>query len=433
MDYKVYTLHNYRNLPQIDQLTEAQKFAIDVVGRVLPFKTNNYVTNELIDWNHFEDDPIFNLNFPSKEMLKARHFNKMADIINLGASREQVRQLANQIRAQLNPHPAGQLRHNVPEFKGERLSGIQHKYRETVLFFPNQGQTCHAYCTFCFRWPQFTGMKELKFGMKQADLLTAYIKAHPEVSDLLFTGGDPLIMNATTLGTYINALLETPLPHLQNIRMGTKALSFWPYRFLTDKDADELIRLFEKIIQSGRHLTIMAHFSHPRELQTQAVKDAIQRIRNTGAQIRTQSPVLNHINAHPNIWADMWKEQVKLGMVPYYMFVPRETGAQQYFALPLIKLYHIFREAYQQVSGIARTVRGPSMSAHPGKIQILGTSMIYGEKVFVLRFIQGRDPEWVLKPFFARYNPYAMWIDDLKPAFGESAFFYEKDSYPHYV
>jgi len=130
----------------------------------------------------------------------------------------------------------------------------------------------------------------------------------------------------------------------------------------------------------------------------------------------------------------MWNKQVKLGLIPYYMFVPRETGAQEYFALPLAQIYNIFRQAYNQVSGIARTVRGPSMSAHPGKIQILGTTYIHGEKLFVLTFLQGRDPKWVMKPFFARYNPYALWIDDLEPAFGESDFFYEKDiNAPQYV
>jgi len=163
------------------------------------------------------------------------------------------------------------------------------------------------------------------------------------------------------------------------------------------------------------------------ELETPAVQEAIRRIRNTGAEIRTQSPILNNINAEASVWARMWRQQVNLGMIPYYMFVVRDTGAQHYFGITLENAWRIFREAYQKTSGLARTVRGPSMSATPGKVQILGVSEIQNEKVFVLRFLQGRNPDWVHRPFFARYNPDAIWLDDLEPAFGESEFFFETE------
>ena len=171
----------------------------------------------------------------------------------------------------------------------------------------------------------------------------------------------------------------------------------------------------------------MAHFNHPRELQTDAVQEAIRRIRNTGAQIRTQSPIMKHINDSASAWSEMWKEQVRLGCIPYYMFLARDTGAQDYFAVELERAWKIYRDAYQQVSGIARTVRGPSMSATPGKVQVLGVTEVMGKKVFALRFIQGRNPDWVGKPFFAEYNPEAVWLDDLEPAFGKEHFFYEEE------
>ncbi|RMF32346.1 MAG: lysine 2,3-aminomutase, partial [Bacteroidetes bacterium] len=211
------------------------------------------------------------------------------------------------------------------------------------------------------------------------------------------------------------------------IRIGTKSLSYWPYKYLTDRDADDLLRLFERIVKQGYHLAFMAHFNHPHELKTEAVRRAIARIRSTGAQIRTQAPIMRHINDRPALWKEMWMEQVKLGCVPYYMFIARDTGAQHYFAVKLERAWNIFRKAYQQVSGLARTVRGPSMSAYPGKVQILGISQVAGEKVFVLRFLQGRNPDWVHRPFFARYNPDAIWLDDLEPAFGEPCFFFEEE------
>ena len=305
------------------------------------------------------------------------------------------------------------------------MDGVQHKYRETVVFFPSHGQTCHAYCTFCFRWPQFTGMEHLKFASRETQLLVEYIADNPEITDVLFTGGDPLTMKANILKNYITPLLEANLPHLRHIRIGSKALSYWPYRFLTDDDSAELLDLFREVRRAGKHLAFMAHFNHPAELEGPIVKEAIGRILETGAVIRTQSPILRHINDSPDVWAEMWRRQVALNCIPYYMFVARNTGAQQYFSVPLEHTWNIFRKAYQQISGICRTVRGPIMSCFPGKIQILGVAEVPREKLFVLRMIQGRNPDWADRPFFAEYDEDAVWHTDLKPAFGDAKFFYQ--------
>jgi len=427
MNYKSYMLHNFRSIPQVQNLPNELVEAIDIVGSVLPFKTNNYVVENLINWDNVPEDPLFILTFPQKGMLRPRHYQKIERLIKQGASKSEIKIAADEIRLELNPHPAGQLEHNVPLMDGEKILGMQHKYRETVLFFPGQGQTCHAYCTFCFRWPQFVGMDELKFASKQAELLVKYVSENEEVTDVLFTGGDPLIMKTKILEAYISPLLEANLNNLRHIRIGTKALAYWPFRFLTADDADDLLKLFKDVKLAGKHLAFMAHFNHPEELENKAVADAIERILETGAVIRTQSPVLKHINDSPEIWAEMLKKQVQLGCIPYYMFVARNTGADHYFSIPLIDVWKLFRGAYQLVSGICRTVRGPSMSCLPGKMQILGVNEIGEEKVFTLRFIQGRHPDWVAKSFFAKYDEYATWYTDLKPALGEEKFFFQDE------
>jgi len=421
---KTYTLTNFRDLPQIQEMSSEIQFEMEVVGNVLPFKTNNYVVEQLIDWKNIPKDPMFVLTFPQKNMLLPHHYEKMASTLKEGADRKKIQDVANEIRLQLNPHPAGQMELNVPTLNdGTKLYGMQHKYKETCLFFPSQSQTCHAYCTFCFRWPQFVGMDEMKFAMKEGEQLVQYLKEHPEISDVLFTGGDPMIMKAKIFSTYIDTLLEADLPNLKTIRIGTKALSYWPYKFLTDDDAKESLEIFERITNKGIHVAIMAHFNHLVELSTGSVKIAIKVVRKTGAQIRTQSPLLAHINDDANMWAEMWKKQVQLGCIPYYMFVVRDTGAQDYFGVPLVRAFEIFSEAYKKVSGLGRTVRGPSMSATPGKVLVDGIPTINGKKVISLRFIQGRIPDWVQKPFFAEYDEKAIWLDDLKPAFEEKFFF----------
>ncbi len=382
------------------------------------------MVEKLIDWRNYHEDPLFLLNFPQKEMLLPHHFDELGEAVKKG-DRDRIKSIVRDIHFSMNPHPAGQLKYNVPTIDGVKLKGIQHKYHETVLVFPKRGQTCHAYCTFCFRWPQFTGYSELKMGLSDIKVLLEYLKCHPEVTDILFTGGDPLVIKTKGLEEFILPVIESELPGLQNIRIGTRVLTYWPNRFLTDDDSVELLHLFRRIVRSGKHLAIMAHFNHPRELETEEVQEAIARIRETGAEIRTQSPVLRNINDDPDIWVQMWHRQVELGCIPYYMFIVRDTGAQHYFGVPLVEAFEIFRDAYRRVSGLARTVRGPSMSATPGKVMITGTPEIYGEKVISLTMIQARNPEWVLRPFFANYDEDALWIDDLRPAFGKDYFFFE--------
>ncbi|AOJ64900.1 lysine 2,3-aminomutase [Burkholderia ubonensis] len=425
--FKPYTRHTIAQSPQWQRLPGELREAVDVVSRVLPFRVNPYVLNELIDWDNVPDDPIYRLTFPHRDMLRDDEYAAIRDLVHDGADEARIESVVRQIRLRMNPHPAGQLTHNVPYLDGVPLSGLQHKYRETVLFFPSAGQSCHAYCTFCFRWPQFVGMDELKFDARTSQELVSYLRRHPEVTDILVTGGDPLVMNARSLAEYLEPLLTPEFGHIQNIRIGTKSVAYWPQRFVSDKDADDLLRVFEKVVASGRNLAIMGHYNHPRELQHPIAQQALRRIIGTGASVRIQAPLIRHINEDPAGWAELWTTGVRLGAIPYYMFVERDTGPSDYFKLPLARAYEIFQAAYRSVSGLARTVRGPSMSAFPGKVMVDGIVELAGEKVFALQLLQSRNPEWVRRPFYAKFDPHATWFDELVPAFGEKAFFFQEE------
>jgi KamA family protein len=426
--FKPYTRQTINQAPQWQLLSNELREAVQVVSRVLPFRTNQYVMEELIDWTDIPNDPIYRLTFPHRDMLAPAEYSHLKDLVLEKKDEAAIEAAVRAIRMRMNPHPAGQLTHNVPFLDGRPVSGLQHKYKETVLFFPSAGQTCHAYCTFCFRWPQFVGMDDLKFDAKESNELVAYLKQHPEVTDVLITGGDPLIMNTRSLAGYIEPLLAPELAHIQNIRIGTKSVSYWPQRFVTDKDSDDLMRLFEKVVAAGKNLAIMGHYNHPAELRPAIAQRAVKRIVSSGATLRMQAPLIRHINEDPKGWAELWTTGVRLGAIPYYMFVERDTGPSHYFQLPLAKAYEIFQAAYQTVSGLARTVRGPSMSAFPGKVVIDGIVDIGGEKVFALQFLQARNPDWVRRPFYAKFDPAATWLHELKPAFGAKKFFFEEDS-----
>jgi KamA family protein len=428
LPFKVYTQRDLDRIGALARLSPEQRFEMKVVSSVLPFRVNQYVIDELIDWNRVPDDPIFQLTFPQRDMLAPEHYERIAALLCAEADKTELEQAIADVRHALNPHPADQMEMNMPRDEhGNRLDGIQHKYRETVLFFPSQGQTCHSYCSFCFRWAQFVGDKELRIAASEAKTLHDYLRRHPHVSDLLLTGGDPMVMKARHLRDYIEPLLAPEFDHIQTIRIGTKALTFWPHRFLGADDADELIALLERVVAAGKHVALMAHYNHWKELDTEAAQAAIRRVRATGAVIRAQGPLVAHINDDPAVWAKMWRLQVRLGITPYYFFVERDTGARNYFEVPLARAWEIYREAMEQVSGLGRTARGPSMSASSGKVEIQGVAEIAGEKVFVLRFIQGRNPDWVQRPFFARFDDKATWLHHLKPAFGEQKWFWEDE------
>jgi KamA family protein len=390
---------------------------IKLAGLIFPFKVSPYYVDELVDWEaaNVREDPFYKLIFPTMDMLEGHHQDKLRAAKATGDPALLIKVVA-EIREDLNPHPAGQKELNAP--KEDKLTGVQHKYSETVLVFPAAGQTCHAYCTYCFRWAQFIGDDELRFAQKDANSLFDYIGVHPEVSDILMTGGDPMIMKTKSLAQYLEPLTDPNfLPHLKNIRIGTRALTFWPQRFTTDADADELITLLRKVREVGkRHVAIMAHLGHDRELSTDKFKAAVNRIQKEAfATIRSQSPIMRGINDNSEVWARKWRKEVSMGIIPYYMFMARDTGAQKYFDVPMVKAQRLYSDALRNCSGLIRTARGPSMSCTPGKVEVTGVEEIFGHKAFVLRFLQCRDANWIGRTFFAKYDEKAVWYDDLEP------------------
>lgn len=420
-----YTSQKLLEIPEVSRIPSDLLDGICLAAMVFPFKVNSYALDHLINWAEVPDDPMFRLLFPHPDMLDDEDIALLSTLVRDQASPVEVDRAVLAIRARLNPHSSDQIA-NVPILQGRAAHGIQHKYENTVLFFPKQGQTCHSYCTFCFRWPQFVSSEAVKFESDDAVLLHSYLRSNGAVTDLLLTGGDPLVMNARRLRGYLEPLLSRDLSHVKNIRLGTKSLSYWPYRYLAGADAQELLDLIERLVSGGKHVAIMAHINHWREMAPAPFQEAVYRLRQAGAVIRTQSPLLRHINDAPEVWSKTWTEQVRQGMVPYYMFIERDTGPSRYFGIPLSRALHIFNEASTGISGICKTARGPVMSAGPGKVQIVGVIEVCGRKHFVLTFLQARDSSWLGRPFLAEYSETAQWLDQLVPADGGRSFFYEK-------
>ncbi|MER5299644.1 radical SAM protein [Streptomyces lasiicapitis] len=387
---------------------------VEVVSQVLPFKVSGHVIDHLVDWKSAPDDPLYRLLFPHRDMIDPAHFRAVERALGDPVA---LRGAVAAVRDALNPHPGEQLTRNIPRHDdGDQVEGVQHKYAQTALVFPRHGQTCHAYCSYCFRWAQFVGDPGLRIADDGPRRVTDYLRRHPEVSDVLFTGGDPLVMRTELLEPYVEALLRPGLEHITTVRIGTKALSFHPARLVTDPDAGPLLRLLERLARAGRHVAVMVHVSHPRELEPDLTRLAVSALRSTGAELRSQAPVVRHVNDDPAVWADSWRAQIALGIHPYYLFMERDTGARRYFGLPIQRAYEIHRGATTRLSGLGRTARGPVMSTTEGKVTVDGpTRLPGGEWAFALRFLQARDADLVGRPFHARWDPQAQWWSDLAP------------------
>ena len=282
-----------------------------------------------------------------------------------------------------------------PRLGDEPLPGVQHKYPETVLIFPKQGQTCHAYCTYCFRWAQFVDEPDLKMATDDMARVIDYLRQHHEVTSVLITGGDPMIMGAAVLRRYVEPLLD---PGSSTSSRSGSAPSRWP----TGRSGSSPTRTpTTRCGSSSRSWRRAGAWPSWRTSPTRGSSSRRWWPRRCagsgrpGAVIRTQAPLIRSINDDPATWAGMWRTQMRHG----HGAVLHVRGARHRPA-------GILRGAAGRaatrssatptgsVSGLCRTVRGPSMSATPGKVCVDGIAEVAGEKVFVLHMIQARDPTW---------------------------------------
>jgi L-lysine 2,3-aminomutase len=404
-------------IPQIRSLDPDLRFGLLAAARILPFKTNQYILNELIDWTCIPHDPVFRLNFPQPEMLSPEEIGPIERMLRDQCAPGVIQPLIQQARLRLLQPRSLIDPTSLVQIGGEVVPGLWRTLRETVMVFPMHAQNCFAICTHCLRWMRHCGIGN-DFGIGSSNIVATYLRSNREITDVIFTGGDPLMMSAEILKQYIDPLLG--VYSVNNLRFSTRSLSWWPYRFTNEADSDDLLRQFERIIETGKSLTIMAHICHARELSTAVVENAIRRIRSTGAVIRCQSPIMNHINAESQILSDLWTKEISLGLIPYYTFFEDGAASEFYFKLPLGDILKLFQKAQSQVTGLARTVRGPVFSDHDNKVLLDDIMEVGGNKMFILKYVQSCRPENVGRVFFAEYDPTAVRFDQLRLTFGPS-------------
>ncbi|MCH7870812.1 MAG: 4Fe-4S cluster-binding domain-containing protein [Planctomycetes bacterium] len=355
-----------RKIDQIPNIPDSERESLRRVAEVYVFRANDYYLG-LIDWND-PDDPIKQLIIPRIEELN--------DWGKLDASNEQAITVEH---------------------------GVQHKYDDTVLLLCNE--VCGAYCRYCFRKRLF--MNDNGEVTNDVSAGIAYIRNHPEVSNVLLTGGDPLLMSTRRLGEIISQLRE--IEHVEIIRLGSKMPAFDPFRILNDTDLQDLLRTYST---PEKRIYLMAHFDHPRELTAEARLGRAKYI-ECGVTCVNQCPLIRGVNDDPDTLAEMWRTLSHIGVPPYYLFQGRPTAGNEPYEVPIVEGWKIWRDAVTRESGLAGRARF-AMSHESGKIEICGVD----QRRIYFRYHRSKHAENRGRFFSCRRDDDAYWLDQLEPAAG---------------
>ena len=409
-----------------------REFFIDVYRFMVTRHTLN-----AIDWDNFAKDSIFQLTFPQPGMINEETTKRYVE----ATSEEERKKIVDEHRRLTNPHD-GKQQLNKPWYEtgdGELkiIEGSQHKYPQVHLIFDKTTQSCFSFCTYCFRHAQVRGDEDM-FIQYESKPVLEYIKRHKEITDILITGGDAGYMPLERLEEYLLPVIDEPeLAHIKTIRLGTRVLTYYPEMILTE-EYKKILQLFRKLIDNGIQVVFMSHFSTPRELLNISTIAAVRRLRDYGLTLKSQSPVMNHIslfkdeNGKTDVdrsaqnWIDLGNVFSMLGIGFHSMYLPRPTGEHHYFSTPLAEMNEVFQRVYRKLPSISRPSRYITMTSSAGKTSLLGVTELNGEKLFVLKFNESRNMEWMDEVYLAEYDENQTVIERLKP-YQSGKYFYEDE------
>lgn len=219
--------------------------------------------------------------------------------------------------------------------------GIVHRYQNRLLFFPTA--VCPIQCRYCFRKNELHSGEEL-FRPKR-EILANYLAAHSEVNEVIFSGGDPLILSDEVLFNWIDLIAQ--FKHVKYLRFHTRTPIILPERL----NADFLGRL-ENYQERFQKIIFVIHCNHSSEL-TDDVKLSSQLWRKSPFEFLAQSVLLSGVNDEAATLKELFEELLNLGVRPYYLHHPDQARGAMHFYLPQERGLEILRELRSQLSGWA--------------------------------------------------------------------------------
>ncbi len=359
-------------IKNIPQLSEDERHTLEPVQARFNFRTNEYYQS-LIDWSD-PKDPIRRIIIPDPEELN--------DWGQLDASCES---------------------------DYTRVPGLEHKYDSVGLLLLND--VCGGYCRFCFRKRLFMdnndeAVQDISQGLE-------YIRKRKEITNVLLSGGDPLILSTAKLKKVIGRLRE--IDHVQIIRIGSKMPAFNPFRIIDDPS---LLEMFRRYSTPEKRIYVMAHFNHPKEITTEAI-EGIRLLLDAGVVMVNQTPIIRDVNDDSETLVELFRKCSYVGVPPYYIFQCRPTLGNRIYSVPIEEAFQVFEQAKMNCSGLAFRARYV-MSHHTGKIEIVG--LVNSRIIF--KYHRAADPADTGRLMVFKRNPFAYWFDDYEEAIEQHSFGY---------
>lgn len=237
----------------------------------------------------------------------------------------------------------------------EAVKGIVHRYPDRVLLKPSHA--CPVYCRFCFRREDVGPAGEM-LSAAELDAAFAYIRARPEIWEVIVTGGDPFLLSPRRLSEIRRALEE--IPHVAVLRFHTRVPIVTP---------DRVTAALVEALASGKAIYVVIHANHPREL-TPSVKEALQRMSQAGIPLLSQSVLLKGVNDDAATLTALFRGLVALRVKPYYLHHPDLAPGTAHLRLDLAEGRALMRSLRGRVSGLCQPSYVLDLPGGRGKVPV---------------------------------------------------------------
>lgn len=227
----------------------------------------------------------------------------------------------------------------IGDINNHQADKIIHRYKNRVLVTPTT--VCPVNCRYCFRKNTLAMSDDLFKGQWQKTL--EYLNNHSEVEEVIFTGGDPLMMSNQKINNYLNDL--TQIPHIKYVRFHTRTPIIIPQRI-----DEEFVGLLDQYSRKFKKLLIVIHTNHIDEFSNE-FKTAIEKLCDLRVELLSQSVLLKDVNDNPNDLKTLFQQLSELGVRPYYLHHPDKVKGGMHFYLSLEQGRKIYSQLRDQLSG----------------------------------------------------------------------------------
>ncbi len=265
-----------------------------------------------------------------------------------------VRMQAIPVAAEAVVH-RGELRDPLGEDHNRPVRGIVHKYPDRVLFLALD--RCSVYCRHCTR-RRITSGDEGDFNKDELREALRYVAAHPEVRDVLISGGDPFLLSTPRLVELLEGIRR--IPHVEMIRIGTRVPVCLPMRV-----DDELARALRRFAP----LYVITHFNHAKEITAEA-REACERLVDHGVPVENQAVLMRRVNSSETSIRDLMHQCLRMRVRPYYLHQMDVAEGLEHLRTPIARGVELIGSLRGFTSGLAVPHLAVDLPGGGGKVTL---------------------------------------------------------------